>query len=100
MRVDKETASNALNAEEIPVGVKYVVPMYKQKWIAERKTFGNSEYPWSLPGVRKIDYRHSCPDAERVISDYMILYIHEGWEEKEIEDTIRAFKKIESYYLK
>ncbi len=30
----------------------------------------------------------------------MTLHIHEGWTEKEVDDTIMALEKVEKYYLK
>jgi len=98
MKGDKQVLSKALQAEGIPVGAHYVIPMYQQKWIAERNTFGSSHLPWSLPGTRKIDYKNCCPSAERALADHMTLHVHECWGRKEIGDTIKAFKKIESFY--
>ncbi len=98
LKLDKQTLSKALQAEGIPVGAHYVIPIYQQKWIVERNTFGKSRLPWSLPGVRKINYENSCPSAERALAEYMTMYIHECWGEKEVSDTIKAFRKVEQYY--
>ncbi len=98
LKADKDTLSKALQAEGIPAGAHYVVPMYKQKWIAERNTFGNSHLPWSLPGARKIDYKGCCPDAEKALDEHMTLHINECWGKKEVSDTIKAFKKVEQHY--
>lgn len=98
LKVDKQTLSKALNAEGIPVGAHYVVPMYQQKWIAERNTFGESHLPWSLPGARRINYKGCCPDAEEALADHMTLHIHECWGKKEVDDTIKAFIKVEKHY--
>lgn len=95
---DKDTLSKALQAEGIPVSAHYVVPMYNQKWIAERNTFGNSHLPWSLPGSRRIDYKNCCPNAEAGLRDHMTLYIHECWGSREVNETIKAFKKVEHHY--
>ncbi|MDD3726663.1 MAG: DegT/DnrJ/EryC1/StrS family aminotransferase [Candidatus Ratteibacteria bacterium] len=98
--VDKSEVAKALSAEYISVGAHYVIPMYKQKWLVERNTFGNSHLPWSLPGIRDIIYEGSCPEAERTLDDHMTLYIHEGWKKREIIDTIKAFLKVERRYKK
>lgn len=98
LKADKETVSKVLQSEGIPVGVHYVAPMYKQKWIAERNTFGKSHLPWSLPGARKINYANCCPSAEKALADHMTLHINECWGRKEVGDTIKAFKKVEKYY--
>jgi len=34
----------------------------------------------------------------RVLYDHMTLGVHECWTEKEIEDTLKAFKKVEKVY--
>jgi len=98
LSVDKYTVAQALVKEGIPVGAHYTFPIYKQKWIAERNTFGTSQLPWSLPGARKISYEGSCPEAERALEDHITLYIHERWSKKEVGDTIKAFVKVEKYY--
>jgi len=77
-----------------------VVVMYKQTWIKEKNTYGNSHYPWISKSGRNIDYTGSCPNAERAVADHITLYIHAGWENKEIEDTVKAFKKVEQCYLR
>jgi dTDP-4-amino-4,6-dideoxygalactose transaminase len=100
MRMDKKTVADAINAEGIPVGAHYVVPMYRQHWFANQKTFGSSGLPWTLPVARKIDYTACCPVAEKALNDHMSIMIHEGWQQQEIEDTITAFKKIEEHYLR
>jgi len=97
LKADKDTLSKALQAEGIPAGAHYVVPMYKQKWIAERNTFGNSHLPWSLPGARKIDYEGCCPDAEKALDDHMTLYVNEEFGKKEVSDIVKAFVKVERH---
>lgn len=96
--VDKAEIAKALSAEGIPVGAHYVIPMYQQKWIREKNTFGKSQLPWSLSAAREISYEGSCPEAERALADHMTLYIHECWSKKEIDDTIKAFVKVERRY--
>ncbi|MCX8081987.1 MAG: DegT/DnrJ/EryC1/StrS family aminotransferase [bacterium] len=100
INADKNEIAKALSAEGIPVGAHYVIPMYQQKWIRERNTFGTSHLPWSLYGAREIRYEGSCPDAESALADHMTLYIHECWGRKEINDTIKAFVKVERKYKK
>ena len=107
VHVDKDRLSTgndilaqALSAEGIPVGQKYVVPMYQSKWIVEKHTFGFSHMPWSLPGARKINYENCCPNAEKALEDHMTLGIHECYENQEICDIIEAFKKVEKHFLK
>jgi dTDP-4-amino-4,6-dideoxygalactose transaminase len=100
MKVDKEQCAKAIAAEGIPVGAHYTTLMYEQTWIRDKNTYGNSHCPWSCPFGRNIDYRGTCPNAERALQDHMALYFHEGWGEKEIEDAVAALQKIERHYLR
>lgn len=98
MKINKEEAARVLVELGLPIGAHYVVPIYNQYWIKNRVTYGNSQYPWSMPGARKIDYTNCCPNAEKALEDHMTLYLHEGWGEREINYTIEAFKKVEKEY--
>lgn len=101
LKVSKERFVKALNAQGIPIGLKYTDVFYKQYWIKNRKTYGDSECPWSCPFYnKKINYTNSCPQAEKAVEDHMVLFIHEGWGEKEIEDTVKVLVKVEKHYLK
>ncbi|HQE25158.1 MAG TPA: DegT/DnrJ/EryC1/StrS family aminotransferase [Candidatus Atribacteria bacterium] len=98
MKINKEEAATILAELGLPVGAHYVVPIYNQYWIKNRVTYGNSQYPWTMPGAREIDYTNCCPSAERALEDHMTLYLHEGWGEKEINYTVEAYKKVEEEY--
>ena len=99
MKADKVTFVEALAKEGIPVGAHYVVPIYQQTWIRERRAYGTSGYPWTDPKARPIDYTGCCPVAEKALADHLTLYIHEGYGEEEVADIVRAIEKVESYYL-
>lgn len=100
MKVSKVQCAAALQAEGMPVGAHYVTVMYKQKWIRDQVTYGGSRCPWSCPHARKIDHYDPCPQAEKALADYMTLYMHEGWGEREVEDVVQALQKVEHHYLK
>jgi len=82
----------------LPIGAHYVVPIYNQYWIKNRLSYGTSQYPWSAPGVREIDYTNCCPNAERALEDHLTLYLHEEWGEREILYTAETFRKVEKEY--
>ncbi|MGB9642631.1 MAG: DegT/DnrJ/EryC1/StrS family aminotransferase [Candidatus Ratteibacteria bacterium] len=100
LKADNELLAKAICAEGIPVGQKYVIPMYQARWIVDKNTFGSSGLPWSLPQARKINYEHCCPVAEKTLEDHMTLPIHEYYQDREIYDIIEAFKKVEKHFLK
>ncbi|HOV21156.1 MAG TPA: DegT/DnrJ/EryC1/StrS family aminotransferase [bacterium] len=97
LKVDKWKTAEALRAEGMPVGAHYVIPMYENPFIKNRKTFGNSSYPFN-PFNPNIKYK--CPVAEKTLNSHITLYIHECFTDKEIEDILKAFDKVESAYLK
>jgi len=99
MRINKEEFVKAVNAEGIPMGHHYVTVMYEQTWIKEKNTYGGSHCPWTCPLGRDIDYKGSCPNAEKSVADHMTLYINECWTDREIEDTVKALEKVEKAYL-
>lgn len=100
LKVNNNILAQALQAEGIPVGQKYVVPMYQGKWFIEKNTFGSSHLPWSLPQARKINYQHCCPVAENALENHMTLGIHEYYNQQEVYDILMAFKKVEKHFLK
>ncbi len=95
VKAGNRSIAEMLGEEGIPASAHYVAPIYKQRWIEEKNSFGSSKLPWSLSGARKINYAGSCPEAEKALDDHMTLHIHENWTMREVRDTVRAFKKIE-----
>jgi len=97
LKVDKWKVAEALKAEGIPASAHYVIPMYENPFIKKRKTFGKSGYPWN-PYNPEIKYR--CPVAEKSLNSHITLHIHECFTEREIEDILKAFEKVEKAYIK
>lgn len=97
LTVDKARFAAAMQAEGMPVGAHYVIPMYENPFIRDRKTFGASGYPWN-PYRPDIVYR--CPEAERALADHMTLHLHECCGDEEVDQIHRAFEKVERRYLK
>lgn len=97
LKVNKWKIAEALKAEGISTGSHYVIPMYENPFIKKRKTFGKSGYPWN-PYNPNIKYK--CPNAEKALNSHITLYIHEHFTDKEIEDILNAFEKVEKAYLK
>ena len=94
--------AEALQKEGIPCGAKYTgAPMYEYMFIAQKNTYGRSKCPWTCPYYgRDIDYRDSCPNAEKSLNQVITLPINESCTEKEIEDIALALEKVEARYLK
>ncbi len=100
IKVDKSRFAKALAAEGVPCAEKYVTVAYKQKWIAERQTYGRSGCPWTCPHARKIDYTGCCPNAEHALAKYMTLHFHEDLDPAEADLIVEAILKVEKAYLR
>ena len=95
-----DTIAEALRAEGMYVGAHYTTPMTQSKWLVEKNTLGGSHLPWTLPGVRNVKYQGTCPNAERAIEDHLTFYMNESWKKQEVRDALKAFTKVEDYYIK
>ena len=100
LKVDKAQAAKALAAEGVPAAATYTSLIHKQAWFAQRITFGRSGLPWTLPGVKAIDYEASTPNAAAALANHMICSFHEDIDEATIDAMARAFAKVERAYLR
>lgn len=101
LSVDKNTFARAVAAEGVPAGPAYDHIVYEQIWIRDRQTYGASQCPWSCPFYGKeISYEGSCPNARKAIDTHMMMGIHEGYAERELDDIAAALRKVEAHYLK
>ncbi|HNS31648.1 MAG TPA: DegT/DnrJ/EryC1/StrS family aminotransferase [bacterium] len=100
IKEDNSVVSAALRAEGMFVGAHYTTPMTQSKWLAERNTLGKSQLPWTLPGAGKIKYEGTCPNAEKALIDHLTFYMNENWKKREVRDALKAFQKVEAYYMK
>jgi len=99
LSVPKATVARALAAEGIPVDAAYDHIVAEQGWIRERATYGASGCPWTCPLYgREVRYEGTLPGARRAIERHMVLRLHEGCGEAEVEDVAEAFRRVESAY--
>jgi dTDP-4-amino-4,6-dideoxygalactose transaminase len=98
--VDKEQVSKALSYEGVGNRATYTSPFPTKKWFVERRTFGTSGLPWTLPGVRKIDYTGCCPNAARALEQHMLVFIHESMSDACVDGMGRAFIKVDRAYAR
>ncbi len=96
----KEFAS-ALQAEGIPFGCGYIPnPMFDYPVIQERKTYGTSGIPWTLPQARP-GIRYSDDDAPNTVwflSHVLIMSWNEGITESDAMDLARGIKKVAAWF--
>jgi perosamine synthetase len=94
--LDPTRLAAALQAEGIPVTAKYVTPLYTWPVLQDRKTYGNSGFPFDSPYTnRPFDYRPGlCPVFERVREQLLLLPMDEQWTEADAADVATAIRKV------
>ena len=101
-RCSKEEFCAALSAEGLPLAVNYRGAMpHTMDWFRNRRVFGESGYPWTAPeyqGDRNADF--PCPNANRTMDEQFNVYAHEGWGEREVEDALAIFRKVDAAFRK
>jgi len=101
LTVSKEQFAKACAAEGAPIDPHYDWIIYETPWIRQRANYGASGCPWTCPYYGKeVQYEGSCPNARRAIDAHMVVYWHEGYTSREIEDIARILHKVEAAYLK
>lgn len=93
--------AKALTAEGIYAGCGYIpMPLFEYPAIRERKTFGSSQLPWSLPGARKnIVYdKKEYPGTLKALGELIVFSWCEGIGKKDALDVYKAIKKLVQYY--
>lgn len=86
----------ALRGEGIPFGWGYTVdPIYLcTDALTEKRTFGNSSYPFNLSD-HPIEYKKGlCPVAEAELRSLGVMRIYESWSEEDIKDVAKAIHKV------
>jgi dTDP-4-amino-4,6-dideoxygalactose transaminase len=101
LTVDNTRFAEAMAAEGIPVSAGYRNAInYGLQYYRERKTFGSSGFPWGhVVGGRRIEWReYDFHTVERIARSLLLLEIHESWKDREAQDTVAAFRKVEAAY--
>ena len=97
---DKAAFCAALAAEGIPLNPSYRHLPHLQDWYRRRAVFGSSGLPWTSPLYKGDPNRvFPCPNALAATDRQFNLAVHEAWSDREIADTLAAFRKVEAAYL-
>jgi dTDP-4-amino-4,6-dideoxygalactose transaminase len=95
---DPAAFAQALQAEGIPCGHGYIgKPIFLcMEALAERRTFGRSAHPLDgCHGGRQLDYAEgTCPHAERILGEMIVLTVHEQMSRADVKDVARAVRKV------
>lgn len=93
--------AKALVAEGIDgfIGYPGQIPLYKYPVIRDRKTFGNSGWPFTLDGARQDDFSSElCPEAEKACRETICMWWTDRLEEGHIQQIAEAITKVLSAY--
>lgn len=101
LHVTPQQFAAAIKAEGLPFGLGYIPnPVFEYDVIRERKTFGTSGIPWTLPQARQgIVYdRKDYPGTMRLLSELFVTNWNEGMSEDDVRDIAQAISKVATYY--
>mgnify|MGYP005834102095 CR=1 FL=1 len=101
--VSPQDFAAALQAEGMPFHVGYIPnPIFDYPVIKERKTFGTSGIPWTLPQARQgITYEDKdYPGTMWFLSTTFVTSWNEGMTEEDVRDIAGGIAKVANYYLK
>ncbi len=93
--------AQALNAEGIPCNCGYIpMPLFEYPVIRDRKTFGSSGLPWTLPQSRQniVYNRDNYPGTVKALSELIVISWCEGITKEDADDVCQAIKKLAKYY--
>lgn len=93
--------AEAIRAEGLPFHVGYIPnPVFEYPVIRERKTYGTSGIPWTLPQARQgITYdRKDYPGTMHFLETTLITSWNEGMTEEDARDIAGGLAKVAAYY--
>ncbi len=98
--LDGPTAAEAIKAEGVAATPRYPTPLPLQKVFREKIGYGGTDCPY---GCRRYDrepafLRGSWPLAERIGKEAFVLLVHPSIEEPDLEDAVRAVRKVAAHY--
>ena len=92
-----EEFATALSAEGIPAGAHYIgKPIFLcAEALCHKATFGQSQWPFSHPGAREIEYtEETCPVTQDLLHRMVTLSVHEFLTERDVEDMATGVRKV------
>ncbi len=93
---DKAGIAAALREHGVPAAPTYTSIIYTQPWFKNKRTFGRSEIPWSLPQCQHIpDYDHCAPNSERAMANHILIAMNESIAMDTMERTADAMREVE-----
>ena len=97
---DKTEIAAALREHGVPAAPTYTSIIYTQPWFKNKRTFGDSEIPWSLPQCQHIpDYDHCAPNSERAMVNHLLVAMNESLSMDTMERVADAMLEVEQVFL-
>jgi perosamine synthetase len=99
--VTPEVFAQAVKAEGLPFWVGYIPnPVFEYDVIRDRKTFGTSGIPWTLPQARPgITYdRRDYPGTLQFLAEMFVMSWNESLTDDDVRDIGGALAKVAGYY--
>ena len=101
LTVDRATYCTALAAEGVGFFERYNYMPHTYDWFVKRNVFGRPGLPWTSPQYKgDPDRQFPCPNAREAIERCIAINVFESWTDKEAEDVVRAFTKLEKAFAK
>ncbi len=94
--------ARAIRGEGLPFNLGYIPNLvFEYDVIRERRTFGRSGIPWTLPQARPgIVYdRAAYPGALEFLARTLVMSWNEGISEEDVQDMVGALGKVARYYV-
>lgn len=106
LRLDEEKLTcsrkefcDALQAEGIPNQAGYIPDVcYLQPLFQNKQAYRGSHFPFELSDISY--ERGLCPNAEQILQTAVKIPISEFYSDEDVEDIIRAVRKVADYYRK
>jgi dTDP-4-amino-4,6-dideoxygalactose transaminase len=102
MRVDKNVMgasadefAAAMHKEGVPVAAHYIgKPIYQYPLFQNHSAFAHGEHPY-----KRVDYtKVKNPTAEAILESCVILSINEAYSDADLDDTVKAFQRVATYF--
>jgi len=96
LRASRDEFAKALLAEGVHAEGYTPIPVHLQKVIREKVGYGRTRCPFECPWYGKpIEYKEgSCPNAEKLGGEDLLLPVYPTLTEKDLEDVVRALDKV------
>ncbi|MCO5220340.1 MAG: DegT/DnrJ/EryC1/StrS family aminotransferase [Thermomicrobiales bacterium] len=99
--IDPGAVAEALTAEGVPFGARYVTPLYTWPVLRDANTYGTSGFPFDSPYTdRAFDYAPGlCPVFERRRERLILISVDEQWTDEDADDIAAAIRKVMPHFL-